>query len=84
MGRYIYTNGLLQLKGHYYSAFTDLTSPHSHSLTRRVDIHDTDEMVFRHFLDFLYGGGLTTASMATEELVELLAVADRYAALPDC
>ena len=46
-------------------------------LPSRVDIYDTEESVFRRFLSFLYGGSLDAVAMSTEELVELLAVADR-------
>ena len=41
-------------------------------------IHDVEEGVFRMFLRYLYGGTLDTAGMGDEELVELLAVADRW------
>lgn len=40
-------------------------------------ICDAEESVFRTFLKFLYGGPLDTSAMTVEELVELLAVADR-------
>ena len=47
-------------------------SPH-----RRIMIYGVEEGVFRIFLHFLYGAALEPDSMALEELVELLAVADR-------
>lgn len=41
-------------------------------------VHDCEESVFRTFLNYLYGGTLDTSSMSLDDIVELLAVADRY------
>ena len=41
-------------------------------------IHDCEESVFRTFLYYLYGGTLKTDSMSTDDVIELMAVADRY------
>lgn len=43
-------------------------------------VHDVDEAVFRTFLLFLYGEPLDTPTLPTEEVIELLAIADRYEA----
>ncbi len=34
--------------------------------------------MFRTFLNYLYGGTLDTSSMSVDDIIELLAVADRY------
>ncbi len=34
--------------------------------------------MFRTFLYYLYGGTLATGSMSTDDIIELMAVADRY------
>ena len=45
---------------------------------RCIIIHDCEEVVFRTFLSYLYGGTLDTSSMSVDDIIELLAVADRY------
>ena len=45
---------------------------------RRIMIYGVDGGVFQTFLRFLYGAVLEPDSMALEELVDLLAVADRW------
>jgi hypothetical protein len=44
---------------------------------RRIVVSGVEEDVFRLFLHYLYGGHLVTETMATETLVNLMAVADR-------
>ena len=44
---------------------------------RRIVIPDVEEGVFRTYLQFLYGCTLDVAAMAMEELMDLLAVADK-------
>ena len=46
-------------------------------LCRRIVVSGVEEDVFRLFLHYLYGGRLETETMATETLVDLMAVADR-------
>lgn len=41
-------------------------------------IHDCEESVFHTFLYYLYGGTLDTGAMTTDDIIELMAVADRY------
>ena len=47
------------------------------TLCRRIVVSGVEEDVFRLFLHYLYGGHLVTETMATETLVNLMAVADR-------
>lgn len=41
-------------------------------------IHGCEESVFLTFLHYLYGGTLDAVSMSMDDIIELLAVADRY------
>ena len=41
-------------------------------------MQDIEESLFRTFLEYLYGKPLGFTDMTIEELIELLAVADRY------
>lgn len=41
-------------------------------------IHDCEESMFRQFLHYLYGGTLDTSTMSMDDIIELMAVADRY------
>ncbi len=41
-------------------------------------IHGCDESLFRTFLYYLYGGVLDTTTMSLDDIIELLAIADRY------
>ena len=45
---------------------------------RKIIIYGVEEGVFGRFLRFLYGAAVEPDSMALEELVDLLAVADRW------
>ncbi len=44
---------------------------------RRITVQDVDPESFRVFLQYLYGISLKLASVQVEELVDLLAIADR-------
>ena len=44
----------------------------------RIIIKDVDVSLFRSFLEYLYGKPLDYANMSKEEIIELLAIADRY------
>ena len=44
----------------------------------KIVINDMDESMFKLFLKFVYSGHLDTSKMSMEEIIELLAVADRY------
>jgi len=48
------------------------------SFYSKIVIHDMDESMFKLFLKFVYSGHLDTDKMSMEEIIELLAVADRY------
>lgn len=41
-------------------------------------VQDIEESLFRLFLDYIYGVHLNLGAMTVQEVVELLAVADRY------
>ena len=44
----------------------------------KIEIHDMDESMFKLFLKFIYCGHLDTSKMSMEEVINMLAVADRY------
>lgn len=44
----------------------------------RIIIKDVDVSLFCSFLEYLYGKPLDYANMSKEEIIELLAIADRY------
>lgn len=41
-------------------------------------VHDTSPALFRTFLDYLYCGRLEPGSMSTDQLTDLMLLADRY------
>ena len=45
---------------------------------RTIHVYDTDKESFEIFLKFIYTGDLETESTSLENLVELIALADRY------
>ena len=45
---------------------------------RTIHVYDTDKESFEMFLKFIYTGHLETESTSLENLVELIALADRY------
>lgn len=45
---------------------------------RCIVIHGCEETVFRTFLYYLYGGTLDTGTMSTDDIIEVMAIADRY------
>ena len=65
---------------YWYEGRHTHTHTHTHTHHRRIVVHDVEETVFRTFLFFLYGGPLDLPSTQTEDLIELMAVADRYEA----
>ena len=48
------------------------------NLFRKITVHDTNPQLFALFLDYLYSGQLDTADLTTEQLADLMALADRY------
>ncbi|CAN8008051.1 unnamed protein product [Ixodes pacificus] len=48
------------------------------SIDRKIVVHDTHPEVFRLFLEYLYRGCLDSRTLATEQLVELMQLGDRY------
>lgn len=55
-----------------------LQSGMKEAINKRIVIHDCEESVFHTFLYYLYGGTLDTGAMTTDDIIELMAVADRY------
>ena len=55
-----------------------LQSGMKEAIDRRIVVQDIEESLFRLFLSFLYGSHLDFGIMSQQEVVELLAVADRY------
>ncbi len=45
---------------------------------RKITVHDTNPMLFWMFLEYLYCGQLDTNELSTEQLADMMAVADRY------
>ena len=43
-----------------------------------MTIHDTNPEVFMLFLEYVYGGDLDISHSTSEQLTELLTLADRY------
>lgn len=41
-------------------------------------MHDTNPDMFRMFLQYLYSGQLDTSDISTEQLADMLTLADRY------
>ncbi|XP_061196240.1 uncharacterized protein LOC133204507 [Saccostrea echinata] len=48
------------------------------SIDKKITIHDTNPEIFTMFLEFLYSGGIQSDSLSTDQLTELLTLADRY------
>lgn len=48
---------------------------------RKITIHDTNPEIFSMFLEFLYSGHIQMDSLSTDQLTELLTLADRYEVL---
>ena len=48
------------------------------SFYRKIPVHDTHPEIFKLFLEFLYGGKLEMSELSTEQLSDLLVLADRY------
>lgn len=48
------------------------------SIDRKIVVHDTHPEVFRLFLEYLYRGCLDSQILATDQLVELMQLGDRY------
>lgn len=48
------------------------------SFYSKIVIYDMEESTFRLFLKFVYSGHLDMDKMSMEEIIEMLAVADRY------
>nr|XP_022318373.1 uncharacterized protein LOC111121395 isoform X2 [Crassostrea virginica] len=48
------------------------------SIDKKITIHDTNPEIFSMFLEFLYTGHIQMDSLSTDQLTELLTLADRY------
>lgn len=48
------------------------------SIDKKITIHDTNPEIFSMFLEFLYCGHIQLNSLSTDQLTELLTLADRY------
>ena len=49
----------------------------SHSVGRKITVHDTNPDLFRIFLGYLYSGQLTS-ELTVEQLADLMTLSDRY------
>ena len=86
-GLYIRTNSSVKLNAFVYlfssknstgKIWTGLVQNIVLSFSRCIVIHECEEAVFHMFLHYLYGGTLDTTTMTLNDIIELLAVADRY------
>ncbi|KAK4876099.1 hypothetical protein RN001_012521 [Aquatica leii] len=48
------------------------------AIDRKIIVHDTNPIVFRIFLEYLYSGRLCQSSLSSDQLAELLLLSDRY------
>lgn len=48
------------------------------SIDKKIVIHDTSPVLFRLFLEYLYGGRLDSSGLTTEQLADLMLLSDRY------
>ena len=48
------------------------------SIFRKITVHDTNPELFRQFLEYLYSGQLDLNEMSTEQLSDMMTLADRY------
>jgi len=55
-----------------------LTSGMKESIQKKMTIHDTSVDMFKLFLSYLYSGHVDTAQLNTEQLSDMMALADRY------
>ena len=45
---------------------------------RKITIHDTNPELFKLYVTYLYTGQLNTQHLSTEQLADMIAIADRY------
>ena len=45
---------------------------------RKITVHDTNPGMFRLFLEYLYSGVFDTSELSTEQLADMITLADRY------
>ena len=45
---------------------------------RKITVHDTNPGMFRLFLEYLYSGMFDTSELSTEQLADMITLADRY------
>ena len=45
---------------------------------RKITIHDTSPELFRMFLEYLYGGNIEMNELSTEQIADMMTLADRY------
>lgn len=45
---------------------------------RKITVHDTSPTLFRMFLEYLYSGSLEMNEMSTEQIADMMTLADRY------
>ncbi|XP_053386756.1 uncharacterized protein LOC123563300 [Mercenaria mercenaria] len=48
------------------------------SIDRKITVHDTNPELFSMFLEYLYSGQLEMNDLATEQLADMMTLADRY------
>ncbi|KAH3863934.1 hypothetical protein DPMN_026942, partial [Dreissena polymorpha] len=48
------------------------------SIDRKITVHDTSPTLFRMFLEYLYSGSLEMNEMSTEQIADMMTLADRY------
>ncbi|KAK3592425.1 hypothetical protein CHS0354_036055 [Potamilus streckersoni] len=55
-----------------------LLSGMKESIDKKITVHDTNPDLFRVFLEYLYSGQMETNDLSTEQLVDIMTLADRY------
>ncbi len=48
------------------------------SYFRKITVHDTNPEMFKLFLQYLYSGQFDTSELSTEQLADMITLADRY------
>ncbi|KAL5019275.1 hypothetical protein ScPMuIL_004997 [Solemya velum] len=48
------------------------------SIDKKITVHDTNPELFQLFLEYLYSGQIDTNELSTEQLADVMALADRY------
>ena len=45
---------------------------------RKITVHDTDPRLFRQFLEYVYSGVVELNDLSTEQIADMMTLADRY------